>query len=224
MTEALSRRSGALSLERNGQPVSTTGRDRAVFNPDVAALDAGFAVRNTAASGVWATVSVTGVPREILPPTNHGIWAQRRFWTLDGFEPSLVSVKQNDRLVVSINGFAQDGLPHELVINDLLPAGFEIESVVRRDEDGNSSFGFLSDLSETVMREARDDRFIAAVNVGERSDWRRYESRVKFHVAYVIRAITPGAYTLPAVAVEDMYNPSVMMRGEAGRIVIEARE
>jgi hypothetical protein len=44
-----------------------------------------------------------------------------------------------------------------------------------------------------------------------------------FRVAYVARAVTPGAFTLPAAQIEDMYRPGVFARTAPGRISIEAR-
>src|SRR5262249_22247996 len=153
-TQALSRRSGPLNLERAGQPVRATG-DRAVFNPDAGSLAAGFSVRNAAATPVWATVSVAGVPQEPLPAVSSRATIERKFLTLEGEDADLTALKQNDRLIVSLAGSVADKLGHELVVLDLLPAGFEIEAVLKRDEDGLSSYAFLKALSETAMREAR---------------------------------------------------------------------
>ena len=225
-TNALGRRGGPLNLERGGQPVRLSG-ERAVFNPDAAALAAGFAVRNAAATPVWATVSVTGVPQEPFPPVEEGVHVDRAFFTLDGSPADLEKLRQNDRLVVSLSGHVDPALRrvrefhHELVILDLLPAGFEIEAVLARDENGKSIYDFLKPLSETAMREARDDRFVAAVNLpASNTQQLPYD---EFHVAYVVRAITPGTYTLPAASVEDMYQPTVHARSVQRTVIIEAR-
>jgi hypothetical protein len=55
---------------------------------------------------------------------------------------------------------------------------------------------WLQDLTDVTHSEFRDDRFVAAFS----------DQDVK--VAYVVRAIAPGQYTLPGATVEDMYQPS----------------
>ena len=115
---------------------------------------------------------------------------------------------------------------HEVALLDLLPAGFEIESVLN--EDTVKSFPFLAKLSETRIAEARDDRFFASFNLGRRtyrSWWDDAADSVtnSFHVAYIVRAVTPGSFTLPAVNASDMYAPRVYARSGMGRVVIAPR-
>jgi len=221
----LSRGAGPVTLEVNGQRQPET-RDRIVVNPDADGLGRGVVLRNAGDREAWARISTTGVPREMLPPTANGVTIQRSFYTLTGDAVDLARLTQNDRVVVSLEGQVTGRLKHELVILDLLPAGFEIEAVVQREEGGSSRFSFLSPLSATAVREARDDRFVAAVNIrddGPYSDDDDLAERGLFHVAYIVRAITPGSYVLPAASVEDMYRPAIVARSAAGRVAIAAR-
>ena len=39
-----------------------------------------------------------------------------------------------------------------------------------------------------------------------------------FRLAYLVRAVTPGDFRLPAPYVEDMYDPAVQARGSMGRL------
>ena len=41
-----------------------------------------------------------------------------------------------------------------------------------------------------------------------------------FRLAYVVRAVTPGEFAMPAAIVENMYAPAVKARTEMGRVVI----
>ena len=43
-----------------------------------------------------------------------------------------------------------------------------------------------------------------------------------FTVAYVARAVTPGAFYLPGVEARDMYKPAVFGRSSGGQVVIAA--
>ncbi|MEE2879658.1 MAG: hypothetical protein VX593_11685, partial [Pseudomonadota bacterium] len=61
--------------------------------------------------------------------------------------------------------------------------------------------------------EARDDRFVAAIDV--RSD--------PVRLAYVVRAVTPGAFAMPGVNAEDMYRLDVFARSAPGRVTIETQ-
>ena len=45
-----------------------------------------------------------------------------------------------------------------------------------------------------------------------------------FTFAYLVRAVTPGDYKLPAPAIEDMYKPTFRGRGAPGRVQIQAAE
>ena len=41
-----------------------------------------------------------------------------------------------------------------------------------------------------------------------------------YHVAYIVRAVTPGSFALPATNVSDMYAPRVHGRTVMGRVSI----
>ena len=65
------------------------------------------------------------------------------------------------------------------------------------------------------MSETRDDRYAAALDLTQRRPRR---------LAYIVRAVTPGTYTLPGAVVEDMYRSDVYARSETRRIVIAPRD
>ena len=70
----------------------------------------------------------------------------------------------------------------------------------------------LPALSPTRYADALDDRFVAALDIDG-------EAR-GFALAYLVRAVTPGQYRLPAVAVEDMYAPQFRGRAAMGSVVV----
>jgi hypothetical protein len=63
-----------------------------------------------------------------------------------------------------------------------------------------------------IHRELRDDRYVAQLDISPRNR--------KFRVAFAMRAITPGRFVLPGVRVEDMYEPAVHARSEAGLTIV----
>ena len=74
-------------------------------------------------------------------------------------------------------------------------------------------FGAPGELDAGNVAEARDDRFVAALDVTGRP----------FRFAYVVRAVTPGRFTMPGVVVEDMYAPGVFGRTAVGQVRIAPR-
>ena len=218
---------GNLAYAVDGERKTAT-RDPVTINPDAAAIARGLRVRNEGEQSVWMQVTARGVPREALPATTQGISVQREFLTLEGRPADLRRLRQNDRVIVSISGRNVAGGYHEVALLDLLPAGFEIEAVLT--EDKAKSFPFLDKLSETRIAEARDDRFFASFSLGRRTyrSWWDSEDELKraanaYHVAYIVRAVTPGTFALPAVNVSDMYAPRVHGRSAMGRVEISAR-
>jgi uncharacterized protein YfaS (alpha-2-macroglobulin family) len=64
------------------------------------------------------------------------------------------------------------------------------------------------------IAEARDDRFVAALDLYERKP---------YTVAYMVRAVTPGTFTMPGVVAEDMYRPDTFARTTSRSITIARR-
>ncbi|HTN41524.1 MAG TPA: hypothetical protein VLZ84_10260, partial [Asticcacaulis sp.] len=78
----------------------------------------------------------------------------------------------------------------------------------------NGPFGFIGKLTELKVSEARDDRFIAALDVS---------SSEGFSMAYIARAVTQGDFYLPGAEAKDFYRPETFARTQGGRTVISAR-
>jgi len=74
---------------------------------------------------------------------------------------------------------------------------------------------WLPKLSQTVHMQYRDDRFVAALDIGDKNR--------EFKLAYLVRAVTPGNYTVPAVHIEDMYKPQYRARTAMRRLMVSAR-
>ena len=170
---------------------------------------------NRGTSAIWRTVSITGVPKSDLPAESKGYTVSRTVYRPDGSTPDLKKVRQTDLFVVVIKGKRTDAsrAARTLVV-DLLPAGFEIENA---NAGGQSSwnFGWLKGLTEAAYTEQRDDRYIAALDLGENA--------AEFTLAYVVRAVTPGEFAYPALVVEDMYEPETTGRTAIGKLSVQPR-
>lgn len=213
--------SGELSYSVDGQSRKATV-EPVVINPDQATIASGLKLRNDGERPLWMQVTARGVPIDPLPAATAGLSVERRFMTLDGRTADLGKVRQNDRVIVSIAGRNVEGGYHEVALLDLLPAGFEIESVLN--EETVKSFPFLPKITDTRIAEARDDRFFAALTMGNRPYRTWWDESSKngnaYHVAYIVRAVTPGSFALPAVNVSDMYAPRIYARSAMGHVTI----
>ena len=122
-----------------------------------------------------------------------GFTVGRQTLTLNGESMDESKLRQTDRFIVVLSGSAGDGAFRRAVVADPLPAGLEIEAPVLREE----TYPFLGQLTPLRAHEERDDRFMAAFDLG-RSTRDINDSRLnaldpgEYRVAYVVRAVTPG--------------------------------
>lgn len=159
------------------------------------------------------------------------------------------SVRQNDRFVVvlSVAAAEQGG---RILLVDRLPAGFEIENPHLVEAGATSGLPWLKDTVKPEHAEFRDDRFVASFNFNARGSGRHgsepeegvdeaeggdqdTETQLQApsqtapkqtaSVAYVVRAVTPGAYIHPAATVEDMYRPERHARTASVKLTVTAK-
>ena len=217
---ALSRARLPLNITVNGAPASP--RDGAVrLAPTLAQLSAGVTLTNKGDAGVWRSTAVSGTPNAALPPMAEGLTISKSIWTMSGAPADTGSLRQNDRVIVEISGQMPNGLYHQMGVIDLLPAGLEIEQPLAGDDA--KAYPFLGGLTDAGRQDARDDRFIAAFDIGERYrpvNRKTPEPTPVFHVAYIARAVSVGKFALPAASVEDMYAPAIKARTSMGSLNI----
>ncbi|MFT5776968.1 alpha-2-macroglobulin family protein, partial [Hyphomonas sp.] len=164
---------------------------------------------------MFRTVLVTGAPEKAPPAASSKLKTDKTFFTMTGGKVDLSRVNQGDQLVVRVSVTPLERRLNPVIIADLLPAGFEIETVLRpadgrRKGESSGAFAFVGEIGDAQSQQAQDDRFVAAVDV--------YGEPVT--LAYVVRAVTPGAFAMPGVVAEDMYRPAVYARSSAGRVTI----
>jgi uncharacterized protein YfaS (alpha-2-macroglobulin family) len=161
-----------------------------------AALDEPHKVSNLGSSPLQAVVAVSGSPVVPEPASSNGMTLTRIYYTLDGKPVDPSQVAQNTRLVVVLNA-SRDGTDQtgNFLLVDRLPAGLEIENPQLVATGSTGSLSWLTDLTDVTYTEFRDDRFVAAFT----------DQGAK--LAYIVRAVAPGRYTLPGATVEDMYRP-----------------
>jgi uncharacterized protein YfaS (alpha-2-macroglobulin family) len=213
-----------LNIAVNGMP--TQPRNGAVrLAPTMAQLDTGVTLTNRADSPAWRIVSVQGTPAVSLPAQANGLTLKKTVWTMSGAPADLSAVKQNDRLMIVIEGQMTNDYYRQMAALDLLPAGLEIEMPVAGDD--GKAYPWLDALSDVTVEEARDDRFVAAFNIG--SEYQQKPDPKKppappptFRLAYIARAVTAGSFVMPAADVSEMYAPSIHARTDMGTLTVSA--
>jgi len=179
------------------------------------ALGQHFDVVNGGDDKIWVGATLTGIPAKDQPSARNGFEITRVFYTLKGERVDLDKVRQSDVLVAVIKVSASGSRPHQALVVDLLPAGFEIENP-RLDRRDPEQMKWLPELARPRATEPRDDRFVAALDI--------WSNKRDFYLAYVVRAVTPGTFRLPAAYVEDMYAPAMFGRDAMSKVTILPRQ
>ena len=187
---------------------------RAATGPLVRVMDAATApmvVTNGSKAATQLTVTTYGVPEAAEPSGGNGYSITRSYYTLDGQAASLDGLKVGARLVtvLEVTPFVRGEA--RLMVNDPLPAGFEIDNPNLISGGSLAKLDFLGLESEVTHSEFRQDRFLTAID--------RYDAN-SFRLAYIVRAVSPGTFHHPAASVEDMYRPDLRARSDTGQITI----
>jgi alpha-2-macroglobulin len=103
-----------------------------------------------------------------------------------------------------------------IVIEDRLPAGFEIENPQLLKGSDLKAFAWLDTKTSPAYTAFRDDRFTAAFSKLDANS----QQPASYTLAYVMRAVSPGSYTHPGAYVEDMYRPERFARTGPGKVEI----
>jgi len=184
-------------------PLVRVAEDDAAFSP--------LSIRNEGDGNATITLTSFGVAEVPEPASGKGYAIERRYFSMEGDPITLESVAQGERLVavLTIKPFAKTAA--RLMVNDPLPAGFEIDNPNLMRGGDIRALDWLKLHTNTRHTEFRQERFLAAV------DWR---SEKEFRLGYIVRAVSPGSYHHPAASVEDMYRPDYRAHTDAGRVTI----
>ncbi|MBF0479745.1 MAG: alpha-2-macroglobulin family protein [Candidatus Omnitrophica bacterium] len=153
-----------------------------------------------------------GVPTvEQAQEKDSGIKVRRSLLDRDGKSVDLKTIKQGETLVVDLAIEGAAGL-NNIVVEDLLPAGFEIENprlkTTEKTDEGTD------DMVNLAHMDIRDDRIVLFLDCVKNVE----------HYRYIIRAVTKGDFVLPAVKAEEMYDPSIFSVSGQGRVKIGYEE
>ncbi|MFT4024441.1 MAG: alpha-2-macroglobulin [Flavihumibacter sp.] len=133
---------------------------------------------------------------------------RRAFFTRNGKPVTGNHFKQNDLIIVQLTlEKAYGGSIENVVITDLLPAGFEIENPRTKEIPGME---WIKDGYTPVNIDVRDDRIHMFVDA--------YSSVQRYY--YAVRAVSIGEYRMGPASADAMYNPEYHSYNGAGKVVI----
>ena len=135
-------------------------------------------------------ISVSGTMKE----SDNYLKVRKRFYNRNGRPISGNTFKQNELVVVQVSlekSFSND--IENIVITDLLPAGFEIENSRTKDIPG---MAWIKDASTPTAIDVRDDRINLFVN----------SESLRQVYYYAVRAVSPGVFKMGPISADAMYN------------------
>ena len=136
------------------------------------------------------------------------IKVRRRFFDRFGHAITGSTFKQNDLVIVQLSlEKSYSGYIDNIVLADLLPAGFEIENPRTKELPG---MDWIKDAATPTALDVRDDRINLFVNL--------YSVRQDYY--YAIRAVSPGIYHMGPVSADAMYNGEYHSYNGAGTIKV----
>lgn len=168
---------------------------------------------------LYVSLEWIGESLEPPEPVQNSLWIQRDLYDLDGQPTTLERLETGSLVIVRLTVGAERSIPDGLVV-DFLPAGLELENpnlaqasvdIAQLSVEGEP-LGDWRSAQGIRHVEYRDDRFVAAVELGQYYRTQLY---------YLARAVTPGEYRIPPAFVEDMYRPYYHAIGsETGVLVV----
>jgi alpha-2-macroglobulin len=186
----------------DANPVKLTTRDLrgsgATPNVDIVTHGSGRLYYYWEAEGI----SASGAYKE----EDNYLKVRKRFFDREGRPLSGNTFKQNDLIIVQITlerTFSTD--VDNIVITDMLPAGFEIENPRTKDIPG---MDWIKNEDSPTALDIRDDRLNLFVNL--------HAMRQTYY--YAVRAVSLGTYHMGPVSADAMYNGEYHSYNGAGTI------
>jgi uncharacterized protein YfaS (alpha-2-macroglobulin family) len=180
----------------NGKTVANVNGDWKGDNETLKANEIEIATRGNGRlyySWVAEGISASGAYKD----EDNFIRARRRFFDRFGKPVTGNTFKQNDLVIVELTlekAFNSD--IENIVLTDLLPAGFEIENPRTKELPG---MDWIKDASEPTALDVRDDRINFFVNATS--------SKQKYY--YAVRAVSLGNFKQGPVSADAMYNGEI---------------
>jgi uncharacterized protein YfaS (alpha-2-macroglobulin family) len=152
----------------------------------------------------------SGVSSEkMIKEFDNRIVVRREYLDSEGNSLSLENLSLGEQIVVKITAETTERSLENVVVNDLLPACLEIENP-RLETTGKLNW-IPRDNYELDYMDIRDDRLLLYLSL--------YNGR-KFQFYYSARMVAAGDFTVPPVAAECMYDPTIASAASSGHISV----
>ncbi len=198
-------------LKTGDQTLTLSSRTTELRHLDAAALARGVTLSNPSARPLFVEIDAAGYPLKAPAPKSDLIELKRDWFESDGRPVTGRSFEVGKLLIVRLQVRARQTIADGLIV-DRIPAGFEVENFnlsqgpkAEEFSVGGVKVGAAMADTRIKHREYRDDRYVAAARFD--TQW--------LSVFYLLRAVSPGRFTVPAPFAEDMYRPELRAVGPA---------
>ena len=202
--------------------VTTGGREVADIDEEPVTLtnvgDGAVTVRMRAAEAgegyepgsAFYSLVTRGIPtEESFRARSEGLEIERRVLTREGRPADLGAVGQGDLLVVKTRVRSVSGPVENVVVENLLPAGLEVENPRLSTTE---TLPWVTDANAApAYLDLRDDRILMFLDLPANTWQTTYA---------LVRAVTPGTFRMPPPHTEAMYDPSLSATGPLGELVV----
>ncbi|NCC25598.1 MAG: alpha-2-macroglobulin family protein, partial [Deltaproteobacteria bacterium] len=174
--------------------------------------------RGYESGAAFFSVLTRGIPtRDTYTPSAKGLEIRREFLDRNGAALDTENVRQGDLLIQRVGIRSTLGPVDNVAVQTLLPTGLEVENP--RLSTTERLPWISSRASDVSFQDLRDDRIILFVDLpapirqngrAEDAGWKVFHS--------LLRAVSPGEFTIPPVHAEAMYAPDLVAGGEIDRM------
>jgi alpha-2-macroglobulin len=173
-------------------------------------VTAGFVLRNDGPGTLYYAERSEGVPMDgRVPEADHGIAVRHQWMDVNSNTVAYAALAQGDLVIVKITLDTLDRDLDNVVIEELLPAGIEIENSNLATAE---TVPWIKEKTDwCAHREIRDDRLILFTGP--------VHGAATYY--YAARAVTPGKYVYPPITASCMYDPET--RSVHGRAQVEVK-
>ncbi|MFA5203378.1 MAG: MG2 domain-containing protein [Lentisphaeria bacterium] len=186
----------------------TSGADLRWMSPAPGAVKS-LRIVNRGPGTCWYGVRMEGVPAAgAAAAVDQGLTVRREFLDQDGGPCDPAKVRQGELVVVKLVLDTHGTALTDLVLEDLLPAGWEVENPALA--TAKTLPWAKANTAWCLHCELRDDRILLFTGA--------VSGRVEYY--YTARAVTVGEFALPAVRVEAMYRPEIRSVNGAGKVEV----
>jgi uncharacterized protein YfaS (alpha-2-macroglobulin family) len=171
--------------------------------------DSVFSIQNTGGADLFINITHSGIPTDIQKEAiNKGLQVSRSFSIQNQTINNATQFESMKEITVQLT-ITADADVENVVLVDLLPAGFEIQNP-RLDPSAANPQSNSGAISPAYM-DVRDDRLILMFDQIQEGT-HTYQ--------YAVKTVTPGTYDYPPIQAECMYDASVYGRSAFSNIQV----